>query len=135
MEREFVFVVETDKPFREAIVAVRKAAEKHKRGVIGDYDFSEILASKGFPQEEEVKSLDLCKPAHASALMDMERLTGLCIPCNVLIFTEGGKTKIAAMDPRAILPRVFPQVAEQAKDKLEEVSWEIREILKEAARN
>ena len=135
MGSEFVFVVETDKPFREAIVAVRKAAENRKWGVIGDYDFSEILASKGFPQDEEVKSLDLCKPAHASALMDMERLTGLCIPCNVLIFTEGARTKIAAMDPRAILPRVFPEVAEKAEDKLEDISREIREILEEAARS
>lgn len=131
---EFVYVVETPKSFQEALIAVRKAAESRKWGVLGDYDFSEILAAKGFPQAEQVKSLDLCKPGHANALMDVERLTGLCMPCSVLVFTEAGGTKIAAMNPRAVMPQLFPQAAEQAQAQLEEIEREIREILDEAAR-
>ncbi len=130
----FVYVVETSQPFSEALVAVRKAAEARKWGVLGDYDFSEILAAKGFPQPERVKSLDLCKPGHANALMNIERLTGLCMPCSVLVFTEGGATKIAAMDPQAVMPQLFPEAAQKARAQLEEISREIREILDEAAK-
>jgi len=133
MTQNVVYAVETQKSFQDALIAVRKAAESRKWGVLGDYDFSEILAAKGFPQSERVKSLDLCKPGHANALMNVERLTGLCMPCSVLVFTEGGKTKIAAMNPRAVMPQLFPQAAERAGAQLEEIEREIKEILDEAA--
>lgn len=131
--QEFVYVTETGKSFPEAVVAVRRAAEAHKWGVLGDYDFSEILASKGFPQPEEVKSLDICAPSHADALMGVERLTGLCMPCSVLIYTDKGTTKIAAMSPGTVMPRLFPQAAEKVKPQLDGITREIRTILDEAA--
>ena len=130
---EFVYVVESEKPFQDALIAVRRAAEARKWGVLGDYDFSEILASKGFPQSEQVKALDLCKPGHADALMSVERLTGLCMPCSVLVFTDQGKTKIAAMQPGAAMPKLFPQAAEQAGEILAQITQEIQTILNEAA--
>ncbi|MEM4284400.1 MAG: DUF302 domain-containing protein [Candidatus Caldarchaeum sp.] len=134
MTHSFTYVVETSKPFHEAVVAVRKAAEAHKWGILGDYDFSEILAAKGFPQTEHVKSLDICAPAHANALMGAERLTGLCMPCSILIFTDKGKTKIAAMRPGAVMPQIFPHVTERVGDLPQKIDAEIQAILDAAAR-
>jgi uncharacterized protein (DUF302 family) len=131
---QFVHVVTTEKSFREAVVAVRRAAEAAKWGMLGAYDFSEILAAKGFPQNEQVKSLDICAPAHASALMGAERLTALCMPCSVLIFTEGGKTRIAAMQPGSIMPQIFPTAAQQLGDLPQRIDAELRSILDTAAR-
>ena len=129
----FTYVVETNKSFQEAVIAVRKAAEAHKWGILGDYDFSEILAAKGFPQVEHVKSIDICAPAHANALMGAERLTGLCMPCSVLIFTDKGKTKIAAMRPGAVMPQIFPQIVQKVGDLPEKLDAEIQAILDAAA--
>jgi len=131
---DFTYVVETDKSFQEAIVAVRKAAEAAKWGILGDYDFSEILAAKGFPQTEQVKSLDICAPAYAHSVMAAERLTGLCMPCSVLIFTEGGKTRIAAMRPGMVMPQLFPQAAQRLGDLPKKIDVEIQSILDTAAR-
>lgn len=131
--QEFVYVTETGKSFQEAVVAVRKTAESHKWGVLGDYDFSEILASKGFSQDEEVKAIDICAPSHADALMGVERLTGLCMPCSVLVFTEGGKTKMAAMSPGAVMPQLFPDAATKVRDQLDEITQQVRTIITEAA--
>lgn len=131
---DFTYVVETTKPFQEAVVAVRKAAEAAKWGVLGDYDFSEILAAKGFPQNEQVKSLDICAPAHANSVMATERLTGLCMPCSVLIFTQRGKTKIAAMNPGAVMPQLFPQAAQKLGDLTKKIDAEIQAIIDMAAR-
>lgn len=134
MTQNFVYVVETSKSFQDAVIAVRKAAEAHKWGILGDYDFSEILAAKGFPQSEHVKSLDICAPAHANALMGAERLTGLCMPCSILIFTDKGKTKIAAMRPGAVMPQIFPHVTERVGDLPQKIDAEIQAILDAAAR-
>jgi len=131
---DFTYVVETSKSFQEAVVAVRKAAEAAKWGILGDYDFSEILAAKGFPQTEQVKSLDICAPAHAHGMMAAERLTGLCMPCSVLIFTDKGKTRIAAMRPGSVMPQIFSQAAQRLGELPKKIDAEIQSILDAAAR-
>lgn len=131
---DLMYVVDTDKPFREAVVAVRRAAEGHQWTVLGDYDFAEILAAKGFPQEEEVKVLDLCAPAHASALMGVKRLAGLYMPCNVLVFTEEGRTKIASIKPGTAVLQLFPEAKQEAESQLNRINIEIQTILNVAAR-
>ena len=129
----FIHVVETTKTFDEALVAVRKTAEANKWGVLGDYDFSEILGSKGFPQAEQVKALDICNPGHADALMGAERLTALCMPCSVLVYTENGATKLAAMSPAAMMPQLFPESVPQVRDQLQQVTQDVTSILEQAA--
>ena len=130
---DFVYVVETDKSFEEALVAVRRTAEAHKWGVLGDYDFNEILASKGFPQDESVKSLDICNPGYANAFMGAERLTALCMPCSVLVFTENGRTKIGTLKPSTMMPQIFPDAVPHAEDALDQVTADVQAIVNEAA--
>lgn len=132
---DFVYAVETGKSFQEAVIAVRKAAEAAKWGILGDYDFSEILAAKGFPQTEEVKSLDICAPAHANRFMSAERLTALCMPCSVLIYTDKGKTKIAAMRPSTVLPQIFSGAAAKLGEQARQVDEEVKAIIDQAARS
>ncbi len=130
---DYVYAVETDKTYDDALVAVRRAAEARKWGVLGDYDFKEILASKGFPQDESVKALDICNPGFADAFMAAERLTALCMPCSVLVFTEDGQTKIGTLTPSTMMPLIFPEAAPQAEDQLEQVTADVRAIVDEAA--
>lgn len=129
----FAYVVETDKSFKEALVAVRKAAESRKWGVLGDYDFSEILTSKGFAQSEQLKNLDLCSPSHANQVIAAEKLAALCMPCSVLVFTDAGNTKIATLQPGAMLPQLFPHTKEKLGSLPEDIDRELKEILDEAA--
>jgi len=127
-------VVDTHKTFADAVVAVRRAVEAAKWGILGAYDLSEILTAKGFPQTEAFKSLDICAPAHAAALMKTDRLTALCMPCSVLIFTDNGRTKLAAMQPGAVLPQLLPRVAAEAGRLPQQIDTELRGILEAAAR-
>ena len=126
-------VVETNKSFSEAVVAVRRAVEGAKWGILGSYDLGEILTAKGFAQAELFKSLDICAPVHAAALLKANRLTALCMPCSVLIFTEGGRTKIATMQPGAVLPELFPQTAPALGSLPQKIDAELRGILEVAA--
>lgn len=132
---DFVYAAETGKSFQEAVIAVRKAAEAAKWGILGDYDFSEILAAKGFPQTEQVKSLDICAPAHANRFMNVERLTALCMPCSVLVYTDKGKTKIAAMRPGAVLPQIFSSAASKLAEQAKQIDEEVKAIIDQAVRS
>jgi len=129
----FIHVVETTKSFNEALVAVRQTAEANKWRVLGDYDFSEILGSKGFPQAEQVKALDISNPGHADLRMGAERLTALCMPCSVLVYTENGATKLAAMSPAAMMPQLFPESAPRVQAQLHQVTQAVTSILEQAA--
>ncbi len=133
MTADFIYIQETSKGFQDAVIAVRRAAEAAKWGILGDYDFSEILAAKGFPQTEQVKSLDICAPAHANRFMITERLTALCMPCSVLIYTDKGKTKIAAMRPSAILPQIFREAASKLGEPAKQIDQEVKAIIDQAA--
>jgi uncharacterized protein (DUF302 family) len=132
--KDFAYVVETKKSFLEAVVAVRKAAEAAKWGILGDYDFSEILSAKGFPQKEPFKSIEICAPAHANSFTGADKLTALCMPCSVLVFAEGGRTRIAAMRPGTMLPLVFEKAAQALGDMPKKIDEEVKAILDAAAR-
>ncbi|MBS1721895.1 MAG: DUF302 domain-containing protein [Armatimonadetes bacterium] len=105
----FVFETETARSFTEAIVAVRKAVETAKWGILGSHDFGEVLAAKGFPQSEQYKVIEICAPAHANAMLAQDQLVALCMPCSILIYTSRGMTKIAALKPAAVLPALFAE--------------------------
>ena len=131
-DETFMYVVETSKSFADAVVALRKSAESAKWGILGDYNFSEILNSKGFPQSEEIKGIDICAPSHANTMMGIDKLTSLCMPCNVVVYRDGDVTKIAAMKPGAILPQLFPERARQFEESGKQVDQEIKAILDNA---
>ena len=132
--KDFTYVVETNKSFTDAVVAVRKSAEAAKWGILGDYDFSEILSAKGFSQKEPFKSIELCAPAHANSFVNADKLTALCMPCSVLVFSEVGKTKIAVMRPGVMMPLVFEKAAQTLGDMPKKVDEEIKAIIDAAAK-
>ncbi len=129
-----VYVVETRKSFGEALVAVRRAVEAAKWGILGDYALSEILTAKGFAQPEPFKSIDVCAPAHAAALVGADRRTALCMPCSILVYVEDGRTKVATMQPGAVLPQLFPAAAAGVAALPEQIDAELRGIVDAAAR-
>ena len=128
------YVVETKKSFADALVAVRRAVETAKWGILGAYDLSEILSAKGFPQAEPFKSIDVCAPAHAAAMVKADQLTALCMPCNILVYVDRGATKIATLQPGGILPQLFPRAAAELPALPAQIDSELRAILDAAAR-
>lgn len=132
-ETSCVYTATTSKTFEDACVAVRRAAEAHKFGILGSHEFSEILTAKGFPQPRRMKSIEICAPGHANALLSVEPLVGLCMPCSILVFTDDGQTRIATILPSSVMPHVFPEAAQKAAEVVEQVSRELRAIVDGAA--
>lgn len=57
--------------------------------------------------QQEVKSIDSCRPDLARPFVAADTLAALCMPCSVLIYTDDTGTKLAAMQPSVIMPRSF----------------------------
>ena len=61
--------------------------------------------------------------------MAAEALTALCMPCSVLVYADEGGTKLAAMRPGAVMPRLFGDAARAVGDLPARVDRELLLIL------
>ncbi len=138
---EFTIVVESSKGAREALVDLWKAALGAGWVVVGDYDLTGLLAgrdegdgsSESGEEGLEIKSLDICHPELARPFVEAELRTALCMPCNVLVCAEGGRTRLMAMRPGVMMPRLFAEATRELGDLPERVDRELERILQAAA--
>lgn len=105
---DFAYVVETAKPFEEAVVAVLKAIEQKGWALFQVYDVKERLAAKGFDQQR-LKIIEICSGKYANAFLNKNRLISLCMPCKINVIEEDGGVKIAGMKP-TLISQLFPEV-------------------------
>ena len=111
---DFVYIVETDKSFDEAVVSVLKTAESFGWALFNVYDIRERLAA-----------IEICSGKYANAFLNKNKLISLCMPCKINVFEENGKVKIAGMNP-IIMPEFFKEIK---KEEAEEVEKVIKEII------
>jgi len=127
--QNFAYIVESQKGVREALADVWQSALRADWVVLGDYDLSGILMGGSQSQASDVKSIDICSPEYARKFIQAERLTALCMPCNVLVFRENEKTFIATMQPAVMLPELFTQAVGRLRAEAEKVDQELRAII------
>jgi uncharacterized protein (DUF302 family) len=127
---DFTYVVESQRNAREALVSVWKAAEAAGLVIVGDYDLSRLVAAPG--SQWEVKSIDICQPDLARPFVEAEKLTALCMPCNVLIYADGTGTKLAVMRPSVVMPLLFQDAVQALSDLFERIDHELLLILEAA---
>ena len=125
---DFVYSIETEKSFDEAVVSVLKSVEKKGWAVFQIYDLKERLAAKGFEQTP-LKIIEICSAKHANNFLNKNKLISLCMPCKINVVEENGTVKIIAMKP-TIMSQMFPEIKEE---EALEVEKEVIEIVTNAA--
>ena len=106
---DFVYIVETDKSFDEAVVSVLKTAESFGWALFNVYDIRERLAAKGFEQGP-LTIIEICSGKHAHQLLNKNRLISLCMPCKINVIEEEGRVMIVGMRPM-MLTQFFSEVS------------------------
>ncbi len=123
-KNDFVYIIETEKSFDDAVVSVLKAVEKKGWTLFQIYDVKERLSAKGFEQRP-LKIVEICSGKHANSLLNKNRMSSLCMPCKINILDEEGKIKIAGMKP-TIISQFFPEVSQEDVGEIEK---DIKEII------
>lgn len=126
-QKDFAYVVETEKEFDEAAVSVLKSVEQKGWSILGIYDMKERLASKGF-MHSPLKIIEICSGKHADNFLNKNKLISLCMPCKINVLEDSGKVKIIGMNP-SIISEFFSEVS---KEEAEEVEKDIKEIIDNA---
>ena len=104
----------------QAEVAIRDALAEQGFGVLTEIDVAATLKAKLGVERPPLKILGACNPTIANRALELDPSVSLLLPCNVVIDTVDGRTRVAAVDPRELMddPR-FAELAADAATRLQ----------------
>lgn len=112
-----------DLPHQEAVDKVTDALKAEGFGVLATINVQETLKQKLGVDLGDYVILGACNPQLAHQALQTEPEIGLLLPCNVIVYTSGGKTRVSVLDPQQALGitnnAALSPIAQQAKEKLE----------------
>ncbi|MCE7949971.1 MAG: DUF302 domain-containing protein [Xanthomonadales bacterium PRO7] len=97
------YIVESAKPFAKAVEDLDAAVKRHQFGVLHVHDLGATLRSKGQDFVGECKVFEVCNPRQAAGVLAADMKLNMALPCRISVYTEGGKTKLGMIAPRAML--------------------------------
>ena len=115
------YVVETGKPFDEAVRAVEEATGKHGFRVLHTHDVAATLAEKGY-HRDPIKIVEICNARYASEVLEKDVRTSLMLPCPITVYVQHGKTFMATLLPE-VVASFYPEAG------IEALSAEVQRIV------
>src|SRR3989344_3362528 len=112
-------------PFGEAVEKVRSELSKEGFGVLTEIDVKASLKEKLGLDYDNYLILGACNPPFALKALQAEKDIGLLLPCNVIVYEDGGEVFVSAIRPTIAMEIVRnPSLAEVGKtveEKLKKV--------------
>jgi uncharacterized protein (DUF302 family) len=112
-------------PYPQAVQKAREELIKEGFGVLTEIDVKDTLKKKLNVDFADYIILGACNPPFAYQALQTEKDVGLMMPCNVVIYTDKGKTFISAAMPTALMSLIqnskLQVTAQQIEEKLKKV--------------
>lgn len=108
-------------------------AASHKFGVLGVHDLKEKMNSKGVPFARDCSVFEVCNPHQAQRILNGDINVSAALPCRISVFSEGGETVLATIDPTALLG-LFGPAEVGGTEIASEVKRELIAIMEETCR-
>lgn len=102
----FHYTVETNKPIEKAIQSLEENLKSDKFGVLWQFDIKETLEKKGFEFNDDFMVLEVCNPQEAQEILARNKMVGYFLPCKIVVYVEGEKTKIGMPKPTTLIQMV-----------------------------
>ncbi len=117
--------VRLDLRYEQAVEKVTAALKGEGFGVLTEIDVKATLKKKLDSDFRKYVILGACNPPLAHRALSTELEIGLLLPCNVIVYEEGGGSVVSIVDPISMLgvvesPKLEP-VASEARARLERV--------------
>jgi uncharacterized protein (DUF302 family) len=109
----------TSLPFAEAVARVRETLQDEGFGVLTEIDVQATLKEKLGEEIEPYLILGACNPHYAHRALELEPELGALLPCNVVVYSRDGETRVSAVDP-------VVQLGIVGREALEPIAAEIR---------
>lgn len=119
---EYSLAIETDRDFDEVMAATRAALADEGFGVLTEIDVKATMKAKLDVDRDEYVILGACNPPLAHQALEAEPELGVLLPCNVVVYRTGGRTRVSAVAAEQMLGMV-------GNEQLKPVAGEVAERL------
>lgn len=102
----FDYTVETNKNMEETLQSLEETLKEDKFGVLWHFDIKETLESKGFEFDQPYHVLEVCNPKEAQEVLTRNQMVGYFLPCKIVVYRDGDKTKVGMPRPTALIQMV-----------------------------
>lgn len=119
---EFDYTITTSKSLDEAVKSIEENLKEEKFGVLWQFDIKDKLQEKGVDFDQSFKILEVCNPYEAGRVLTQNKMVGYFLPCKIVVYEDGGKTKIGMPKPTALITMV-------EDEKLKEIAVDIEKRL------
>lgn len=102
----FHYTVETDQSIEGAMASLENSLKEEKFGILWQFDIKDTLQKKGFDFDQPYRVLEVCNPEEAQRVLSKNKQVGYFLPCKIVIYQDGNKTKIGMPKPTALIQMV-----------------------------
>jgi uncharacterized protein (DUF302 family) len=110
--------------YDEVLEKLPEALKSEGFGILTQIDLQETLKAKLGVEFRRYKILGACNPTYAHQALQADLGAGVMLPCNVLVYEDGPRTVVTAVDPMATFAAehaALKPIAQQVRDKLARV--------------
>ena len=101
---DYSMTITLDLPYDKAVPAVKAALADQGFGVLTEIDARATMKEKLGADMEPYIILGACNPQLAHRALDVDRLIGLLLPCNVVVRADGAdRSIVSALDPQVMV--------------------------------
>ena len=126
---DYGYKKQIDFSFTEAVLKVKEELKKEGFGVLTEIDVKDTMKKKIDVDYDEYVILGACNPKFAHKALQVDKQIGLLLPCNVVVYKDGGSVTISAIMPTiAMSVANIPELGEVANDVEEKLKRVIDNI-------
>ena len=112
------------RPFDTVLASLRDALGSEGFGVLTEIDVRDTLRAKLGVEFRRYKILGACNPPLAHRALQAELGAGIMMPCNVIVYEDGERTVVRAVDPLetfAAHHEALRPIADEVRERLTRV--------------
>ena len=115
-----------DLPYEQAVERATEALQAEGFGVLTEIDVKATLKKKLDAEFRRYVILGSCNPELAHRALTTELDIGMLLPCNVIVYEDGGGSVVSILDPLPMMeftgnPELEP-IAREARERLPRVA-------------
>jgi len=111
--------------FADAVIKTKEELAKEGFGILTEIDVQATLKKKLNVDYENYTIIGACNPPFAYNALRTEKEIGLFLPCNVIVYVDGGNTFVSAILPTVAMGSignpVLSTIAHTVEEKLKKV--------------